>query len=798
MFALLFLILIFVDIGCANGIAPEEEWNKTFGGTDWGVVKSVQQTTDDGYILAGYTVGSSDFWLMKTDSNGIEQWSKTFGGTDEDYARAVQQTNDGSYILIGCTSSYGAGSSDFWLVKIDSSGIEQWNKTFGGTDGDWASSVQQTTDDGYILAGSTKSYNANGVDFWLVKTDSNGNEQWNKTFGGTRWEYADSVQQTTDGGYILTGCTGSYGAGSNDFWLVKTDSNGIEQWNKTFGGTNDDSAYSVQQTTDGGYILAGFTESYGDSCDNSWLVKTDSNGIVQWNKTFEGTNSVQQTTDGGYILAGDKWTGDADRTDSWLVKIDLHGNEQWNKTFGGTRGEYAYSVQQTTDDGYIFAGKTWSYGAGYDNSWLVKTDSNGNEQWNKTFVISAFNDANSVQQTTDGGYILIGSTSLYGAGEADFWLVKTDSNGNEQWNKTFGGTDEDWASSVQQTTDDGYILAGSTGSYGAGSSDFWLVKTDSNGNEQWNNTFGGTNWESAYSVQQTTDGGYILAGSTTSYGAGSNDFWLVKTDSKGNEQWNKTFGGTDDDWASSVQQTTDGGYILAGDTLLNDAGLGIDSWLVKIDSYGNEQWNKTFGGIKDDSAITVQQTTDGGYILVGFTFSYSADNSDFWLMKTDSNGIEQWNKTFGGTNWESAYSVQQTTDGGYILVGSTTSYGAGENDFWLVKTDSNGNEQWNKTFGGTNWESAYSVQQTTDGGYILVGSTTSYGAGKRNYWLIKVSGENNDWKNEWVGEESDAGSTITTNELQDIIHHWLENISVREHIISILDLQEMIDIWLSG
>ena len=227
-------------------------------------------------------------------------------------------------------------------------------------------------------------------------------------------------------------------------------------------------------------------------------------------------------------------------------------------TFGGTGYDVARSVQQTSDEGYVLAGYTESYGADYYNFWLVKTDLNGNEQWNMTFGGTNGDYANSVQQTTDGGYILAGDTYSYGAGSADVWLVKTDSNGNEQWNMTFGGTHWDAAFSVQRTADSGYILAGDTYSYGADDYDFWLVKTDSNGNEQWNKTFGGTGYDVALSVQQTSDEGYVLAGYTYSYSADDYDFWLVKTDSSGNEQWNKTFGGSNSDMARSVQQTADG------------------------------------------------------------------------------------------------------------------------------------------------------------------------------------------------------------------------------------------------
>jgi hypothetical protein len=310
----------------------------------------------------------------------------------------------------------------------------------------------------------------------------------------------------------------------------------------------------------------------------------------------------------------------------------------------------------------------------------------------------------------------------------------------EEWNRTFGGTYGELAYSVQQTSGGGYIIAGITWSYGAGYGDFWLVKTDSSGKEEWNRTFGGTYEDRAHSVQQTSDGGYIIAGTTDSYGAGHYDFWLVKTDSSGKEEWNRTFVGIDWDEAYSVQQTSDGGYIIAGYT--DSYGVGSSYfWLVKTDSSGKEEWDRTFGGTYKDRAYSVQQTSDGGYIIAGYTHSYGAGSGDFWLVKTDSSGKEEWDRTFGGTYWDRAHSVQQTSDGGYIIAGETESYGAGSIDFWLVKTDSSGKEEWNRTFGGTDGDWTESVQQTSDGGYIIAGTTDSYGAGYGDFWLIKLRGE---------------------------------------------------------
>jgi predicted secreted protein len=310
---------------------------------------------------------------------------------------------------------------------------------------------------------------------------------------------------------------------------------------------------------------------------------------------------------------------------------------------------------------------------------------------NKTYGGTGYERASALVQTADGGYALAGWTESLGGGGFNFWLVKTDAVGNEQWNKTYGGTDDDLAWALVQTADGGYALAGYTFSLGAGDSDFWLVKTDSAGNEQWNKTYGGTSIEEAWALVQTADGGYALGGWTFSFGFGGGDFWLVKTDSAGNEQWNKTYGGESYDQAFTMVQTADEGYALAGQTQSFGAGGPMDFWLVKTDAAGNEQWNKTYGGTDDEEVHALVQTADGGYALAGETWSLGGGGFNSWLVKTDAVGNEQWNKTYGGTEADWAEALVQTADGGYTLAGVTDSFGAGWDDFWLVVTDPDGN-----------------------------------------------------------------------------------------------------------
>jgi predicted secreted protein len=308
--------------------------------------------------------------------------------------------------------------------------------------------------------------------------------------------------------------------------------------------------------------------------------------------------------------------------------------------------------------------------------------------------------------------------------------------------KTFGGTRDDLGTSVEQTSDGGYIAAGYTTSYGAGGSDVWLVKTDSLGTKTWDTTFGGAGSDEGYSVEQTTDGGYIIAGTTASHGAGGTDVWLVKADASGKKLWDKTFGGPDDDGGSCVRQTSDRGYVITGYTKSYGAG-GYDVWLIKTDSTGNKAWDTTFGGTGDDWGASVEPTTDGGYVVTGYTTSYGAGGRDLWLIKTDASGNKVWDKTYGGAADDEGASVQPTTDGGYIVAGSTLSYGAGSDDVWLVKTDGTGALDWDTTFGGTGADKGRSVVPTSDGGYIVTGYTSTSGAGGEDLWLVKTDAEGN-------------------------------------------------------
>ena len=370
---------------------------------------------------------------------------------------------------------------------------------------------------------------------------------WTRTYGGSASDVGQSVQQTSDSGYIITGYTSSYGAGSNDVWLIKTDSLGDTLWAKTYGGSENDAGNSVQQTLDGGYIITGYTNSYGAGESDVWLIKTDPSGDTLWTKTYGGENndysySVQQTLDGGYFIAGDTWGyyGPYDINDILLIKTDSLGDTLWTKIYDGGWWEHAEFAVQTTDGGYIVTGYWDCRAPDRRQVLLMKTDSLGDTLWTKTYGLDFHDYGECIQQTSDGGYIVVGWIQRWGPIRNEYlYLIKTNSSGDILWTKSYGDTTpqvdlQDRGYYVQQTSDDGYIITGYTKTYGVGEGDVWLLKTDSLGDTLWTMTYGGELNDGGYCLDQTSDGGYIIAGYTNSYGAGESDVWLIKTDSLGN------------------------------------------------------------------------------------------------------------------------------------------------------------------------------------------------------------------------------------------------------------------------
>lgn len=380
------------------------------------------------------------------------------------------------------------------------------------------------------------------------------------------------------------------------------------------------------------------------------------------------------------------------------------------------------SILKINDGNYIIVGTTESFGAKFSDGLVIKVDLSGNEIWKRIFDGNGTENFSDIVLTDDEGYLILGTTNPFGAGnpfsagKSDGWLVKLDKRGNKIWSRTYGGKKNEFIVSLEKANDGCYVLAGGTESYGSGKRDFYLIKVDATGNELWSRTFGGNKIEGANDVKQTKDGGYILVGSTKSFGVGDRDFFMIKTDAQGHKLWSRTFGGKKCERAFSVHENDEGGYTLTGVTSSFGAGE-YDGWLIITDEKGNRIQAHTYGGEKNDLIRFSKKTAEGGYMLIGIKSIFNNKAGDLWLVKTDIQGAQIWEKTYsgeargfhhpwykpiGGELRDEGSCVIQTIDNGYLLTGVNSgpilpTYCSG--DAWLIKVDSEGNKQWDKIFG---------------------------------------------------------------------------------------------------
>lgn len=360
------------------------------------------------------------------------------------------------------------------------------------------------------------------------------------------------------------------------------------------------------------------------------------------------------------------------------------------------------------------------------------------DDWKKTYGGPSDDVGRSVLFTDDGGLIIAGYTHSFGTGKlSNIHIVKTNKNGFTEWRRTYGGEYDDQAEEIIKTEDGGYLVAGSSESYqGKAQNDFYMLKLDSDGKKQWENGFGGNYREECYSVVQTEDNGYLLVGQTVTFGKRGKDFWAVKTDDEGNELWRRTYGGDGGDVARSVTKTEDGNYLIAGSTnSFGDPGWG--AYLVKIDGSGDVIWNRTAGGNFNDQVYDITQVEDG-YVYVGSTTSYGAGEESFWMVKTDLEGYEEWNYSSDGNFDEVAYAVEESKVGSYVMTGYTSSYGKAGRNFWVVEISEDGEEMHKRTFGSGGDEEAYDIDISEEDEFALAGYTSSYGAGGEDFWVVKT------------------------------------------------------------
>ncbi|QMU31030.1 T9SS type A sorting domain-containing protein [Adhaeribacter radiodurans] len=836
----------------------------------------------------------SDFWVVKIDGNGKKLWDKTFGGGEHDDLSDIIATADGGYLLGGTSASgregdksdFPKGITDYWVIKINANGNKIWDKTLGGKDREILNDLEATPDGGYLLGGSSSSgkgydksednrhevgYGDN--DYWFIKIDQNGSKLWDKSYGGNDSDELVAIRSTSDGGYVLAGTSSSYSGGDKsdfpkgitDYWVIKIKESNPATWNLRHGGTGNDGITAMVKTADGGYLLGGTSDS-GTSGDKSqaskgnqdyWIVKTDKQGKKLWDKTIGGSGmdnltAIIVTADGGYLLggysdsgiSGDKSQPSRGGVDYWLVKVDGTGKKLWDKVYGGNNSDNLTTLLSTMDGGYLLGGSSASgrsgekseAGKGNTDFWILKIDALGKKVWDKTYGSNKNDNLAALINTSNGGYLLGGSSASGISGDKsqglrgmqDYWVIRLNENGSKLWDKTYGGVkdlySQTWCdpgmgndcqvefgssilSGLVPTTDGGFLLAGSSNADKGGEKseenllwndyeetarlrDYWVVKIDGQGNKKWDKIYGGihqfeyndygtyyyTGDSELKSIIPTSNNEFILAGTSDSdIGKDKSensrrdietekidqrlyDYWVVKIDGSGQKKWDKTIGGLNNDFLAAILPVSENEYLLGGTSV---SGIGGDKsessrgnqdyWLVKVKDLTapvSDAWNLRYGGTGNEGFTAIIKTSDGGYLSGGYTNSgvsgdktqSSQGKNDFWIVKSDAAGKKLWDKRYGGSQEEYLNRIIQTSDGGYLLAGSSLSEISGDKtqasrggrDYWIVKISNTGVKQWDKRFGGSGYDELKKVIQLSTGEYILAGYSNSPAGGNKS------------------------------------------------------------------
>jgi len=571
----------------------EEDWNETVK-----ISKTsgywVTKTSDDGLVVA-----DENGVVRLTDTSGSEIWNSEIEGA------ASLGTEDGGNIVATIAAS--EGKQILELVKTASDGTEAWKKVFDISE----PADYEVNEDGTITIDRSGLYTASLVgdeNVLIIKTDTDGNETGNVTISLSKME-GYSVQKLADGGYLVAD-PGLATAG-----LAKIDIDGGEAWNAEFDFSAWDGSYEVLDLSDGGRLLI------APEGDDAVLAEVDSEGSEIWSADFDvsdwdGGYEVLRLKDGSHLLIAPE----CDKP--LLVKMNPDGSAVWSAELGGTNWDNGYGFYEFGDGDYVIV--TTAVSDPDQELLLMRVDTDGSGIWTKTFgEASSSEEGFDVEMASDGGYVAVGTSEV--EGNCDLLLVKTDSMGEEVWTKKFDRSLDDQGSSVQATEDGGYIIAGTTETEEDGSN-LWLLKVDSNGEQVWENNYGGTGDDEGFCARETADGGYILVGSRAAFGGLGDNLWLLKTDDDGNEVWNNRFGSAGDQVGRSVQETSDLGFIIAGYTDDGNA----DALVIKTDSDGGLLWDMTLGGASDDEARAIIESGEG-YTFTGFTGSFGVGGKDVWL-----------------------------------------------------------------------------------------------------------------------------------------------------------------------
>lgn len=724
------------------------------------VVRALDLDTE-ARLLTGTILGFSDGPAIPARARGYVALAVARGivtGYDNRFSPSDPATRAQAVTMIGrMLESAAIGGSSFAAIYEEYPRPDRALEVSGG---------------GYVLLGPVeKKDNETGDEVdagaWLLRVDGQGQEVWTQDYGGELGDSLWDLERTPDGGYVLAGRTESHGAAFYDGWLVKVDSDGRELWTMTYGGPGYDGIIAGHVTAAGKFLLVGSTTSSPeDSNYDGWAAMADVAGNQLWRNTYGGEGQdaaidACETADGNLAIVG-YLTQSEEGESPWLIKLDPSGRELYSRilrapdSFGR-----ASEVMATADGGLVILGRTGG------DPWLLKVDREGREVWSHTFRCGYLLLAHSAAATSDGGFVVTGSKCWDDtAGRGGIWIAKVNDQGRELWARSLGETDLDSSMSVIETADGGLLVAGCQSDEQAFLGTI-LMKLDAEGRLAGapdepaiaeGSFFAqpfGKHTAIATSLRPTLDGGYVVAGYNRYPFGPSDSSFLRRVDREGKEVWLRALGSGGQEQAFCLAEVDDGGYLVAG-TSGPSVSAGLDAWLVKTDGSGNRVWEKTYGGDGAQVFKYVESLAGGGCIAAGYTESSGV--SDTWVARLDAKGKALWYRNLGAPGSDRANSVRKTGDGGFIVGGEVTPEGSETAEARIIRLDAQGDLVWSRTYGGPADDGFFDVLPTSDGGFVATGYTVSSGMGGSDLWLVKTDRSGNEvWSRAFGWKADDVG-----------------------------------------
>ncbi len=741
-------------ISTVTQLTAEDYWIATLGGSssDYGLGIAVDSSGN--VYVAGYTTsqgaGNGDVLITKYNTSGTIQWQRSLGGASSDAGYGIAVDGSGNVYVTGYTGSQGAGGSDALITKYSTSGAIQWQRSLGGSGGDYGRDIAVDSSGNVYVTGYTLSQGAGSSDALITKYNTSGTIQWQRSLGGSDFDYGYGIAVDSSGNVYVAGITLSQGAGGSDALITKYDTSGTIQWQRSLGGAGSETGYGIAVDSSGNVYIVGRTNSQGAGGDDVLIAKYNTSGTIQWQRSLGGVGSdeglgIAVDSSGNVYIVGRTNSQGAGGDDVLIAKLPGDG------TLTGSYGNFVYAATTLTDAARTLTAATSTLTSAtrtLTSATSTLTDAATTLTSTTTSIpvaywIATLGGAGSdlgtgIAVDASGNVYVTGYTASQGAGSNDALITKYNTSGTIQWQRSLGGAGGEAGNGIAVDSSGNVYVTGSTASQGAGVDDVIITKYNTSGTIQWQRSLGGATGDYGYGIAVDSSGNVYIAGHTASQGAGGNDVLIAKYDTSGAIQWQRSLGKGTGDTGYGIAVDASGNVYVTGYTDPSTAG-NYDVLIAKYNTSGTIQWQRRLGNsTSTEFGRGIAVDSSGNVYVTGDVISTDGTNREALITKYNTSGTIQWQRSLGGATGDYGYGIAVDSSGNVYIAGYTASQGAGGNDVLIAKYNTSGTIQWQRSLGGSGTDRGQAIAVDSSGNVYVTGYTASQGAGGNDVLITKL------------------------------------------------------------